>query len=552
MQTKLTEKSVNTNVAEELAKQQKEVSISEFFLKNRHLLGFDNPKKALLTTIKEAVDNSLDACQENRVLPDINVTVENKGNNKYRVVVEDNGPGITKEQLPKVFGKLLYGSKFHKNRQSRGIQGIGISASVMYGQLTTGKPAKILSKIGKNKPANYVELHLNTKTNSPEIIKSEERPWEKENGTSIEIELEADYQKGQRSVDEYLKYTAIANPHAHILYTSPDGQKTEFVRAINELPKEPKEIKPHPYGVELGILISMLRDTKSNTLSSFLQSEFSRVSPAVAKEIIEKAKLYDKAKPERIAREEAENLLKAIRETKIIAPPTDCLVPIGDKSIEKGLRKEVEAEFYTSVTRPPAVYRGFPFQIEAGIAYGGALPTEDLARVIRFANRVPLQYQQSACAITKATIETAWKNYGISQSKGALPAGPLVIMVHIASVWVPFTSESKEAVASYPEIMHEIKLCLQECGRQLASYVRKVKKVANEAERKKIFDLYMVEVADALHDLIKCDKKKVIEDMKKIAGKKTLTLEQEEGLKAREELTKKRKKSSEGEDERID
>ncbi len=552
MQTKLTEKSASGNVAEELAKQQKEVSISEFFLKNRHLLGFDNPKKALLTTIKEAVDNSLDACQENKVLPEIFVTVENKGDNKYRVVVEDNGPGITKEQMPKVFGKLLYGSKFHRLRQSRGIQGIGISASVMYGQLTTGKPAKIMSKIGKGKPANYIELHLNTKTNSPEIIKDEVREWDKEHGTIVEIELEADYQKGQRSVDEYLKYTAIANPHARIVYTSPDGQKAEFVRATNEPPKEPKEIKPHPYGVELGILISMLRDTKSNTLSGFLQTEFSRVSPAVAKEIIDKAKLYDKAKPERIAREEAENLLKAIRETKIIAPPTDCLVPIGDKSVEKGLKKEVEAEFYTTVTRPPAVYRGFPFQIEAGIAYGGALPTEDLARVIRFANRVPLQYQQSACAITKAIIDTAWKNYGISQSKGALPAGPLVVMVHIASVWVPFTSESKEAVAGYPEITHEIKLALQECGRELASYVRKVKKVAHEANRKKIFELYIIEVADSLHDLVKCDKEKVIKDLKKISGSKTLTLEEEEGIKAREELAKQRKKSSEGEDERIE
>ena len=549
MQTKLGEKTTGLNVAEDLAKLQKEVSISEFFLKNRHLLGFDNPKKALLTTIKEAVDNALDACQENKVLPEIEVIIENKGENKYKVTVEDNGPGITKEQMPKVFGKLLYGSKFHRQRQSRGMQGLGISASVMYGQLTTGKPAKIMSKIGKGKPANYIELHLNTKTNSPEIMKDEVREWEKEHGTRVEIELEADYQKGQRSVDEYMKYTAIANPQAKITYTAPDGQKTEFIRATNELPKEPKEIKPHPYGIELGILISMLRDSKSNTLSSFLQTEFSRVSSGVAKEIIEKAKLYDKAKPERIAREEAENLLKAIRDTKIIAPPTDCLVPIGEDAIEKGLRKEVEAEFYTSVTRPPAVYRGFPFQIEAGIAYGGALPVEDLAKVIRFANKVPLQYQQAGCAVTKAIIETAWKNYGISQSRGALPAGPLIVMVHIASVWVPFTSESKEAVASYPEIMHEIKLSLQECGRRLAGYVRKIKKGAHEAERKKIFDLYMVEVAESLHDFTNCDKKKVIEDMKKIAGSKTLTLEQEEEIKARAELTKKRKKSGEEEEE---
>src|SRR3989344_1372100 len=400
--------------AETLAKQQREISISEFFLKNKHLLGFDNPRKALLTTIKEAVDNSLDACEEARILPNIIVKVEDLQEDRFEVTVEDNGPGIVKEQIPKIFGKLLYGSKFHRLKCSRGQQGIGISASAMYGQLTTGKPIIIVSKTKKDKPTHYYELQIDTKRNEPQIIAEQIVDWEAEHGTKIKIVLEAKYQKGKQSIDEYLEQTAIVNPHLNLIYTNPEKQKIEFPRATNELPKEPKEI-------------------------------------------CDKAGVYERSRPSRIAKQEAENLYKAIQQVKIIAPPTDSVTPIGDELLLRGLKKEINADFYASVTRPPSVYRGNPFIVEASLAYGGDLQKEDSIKLLRFANRVPLQYQQSACAITKSVISTAWRNYGLSQSKGALPIGPVVLLVHIASVWVPFTSESKEAIAHYPEIVKEIK-----------------------------------------------------------------------------------------------
>ncbi|MDP3918626.1 MAG: DNA topoisomerase VI subunit B, partial [Nanoarchaeota archaeon] len=342
---------------------------------------------------------------------------------------------------------------------SRGQQGIGISASALYGQLTTGKPIKIISKIGPKSKSHYYELHINTKSNEPEIIKEEEREWEKDHGTKVQIELEGKYHKGKLSVDEFLQLTAISNPHATIIYKAPKEElPVEFPRATKELPKEAKEIKPHPYGIELGILIKMLKDTKSPTLQGFLQQDFCRISANVAKEICDKAGLYEKARPNRIARQEADNLFKVIQKVKIMSPPTDCISPIGEEQMLKGMKKEIEAEFYASITRPPSVYRGNPFQIEVCIAYGGSLPGDDLAKIIRYANRVPLQHQAGACAVTKSVTQTAWRNYGLAQSRGALPSGPVIIMVHMASVWVPFTSESKEAIASYPEIIKEVKL----------------------------------------------------------------------------------------------
>jgi len=515
--------------AEELATRQREISVAEFFTKNRHLLGFDSPLKALLTAVKEAVDNSLDACEEAGILPEISVEITPTGENRFLMAVEDNGPGIVQDQVGKVFGKLLYGSKFHKLSQSRGQQGIGISAAGMYGQLTTGKPVRILSSTGPRAAKHEFLLSIDTARNKPDIHDSKVADWEKKTGTRVEIEMEARYQKGLRSVDMYLKQTAIANPHLTLHYTDPGGEKVTYERNTRELPAEAIEIKPHPHGVELGRLIAMLKDTPARSLSGFLRDEFTRTGAKVVDEICKKAGLSPKAYASRIAREEAAALHKAIQETRISAPPTNCLSPIGEELVLKGLKKEIEADFYYAVQRPAAVYRGNPFQIEVGIAYGKpggvglevtetgrikkrkdvAPVTEDLVgaadepiRVLRFANRVPLLHQQSACAITKAVIQTNWRGYGLQQPRGALPIGPMVVLVHIASVWVPFTSESKEAIAAYDEILKELRLGLQECGRKLGTYVRKGKRLKSEYEKRSHIEKYIPHIGIALQEIL--------------------------------------------------
>jgi DNA topoisomerase-6 subunit B len=497
--------------AHELAKKQREIGVAEFFSRNRHLLGFDNKRKALLTTIKEAVDNSLDACEEAHILPEINIQLIEIEEEKYKIIVEDNGPGIVRNQIPKIFAKLLYGSKFHSLKQSRGQQGIGISASVMYGQMTTGKPAKITSKIAKNQPAHYYELHINTQKNKEEIVKSQIVEWEKDQGTKIEIDLEGSYQLGQKSVDEYLKQTSITNPHATIIYTNPKAKQIIFPRVTEKLPKDPKETKPHPYGVELGTMIKMLQSTDARTLQAFLTREFTRVGSGTAKRICENAVLLPNTKPKSMSREMSDQLMKGIKKTKLMKPPTDCVSPIKSELFEKGLKRAINAEFYCSSTRPPSVYRGNPFVVEAAIAYGGEQPSDKSIRLLRFANRVPLIHQQSAGSIAKAAIATTWRNYGLSQSSGALPIGPLTLAVHIASVWVPFTSESKEAIAHYPEIIKEIRLAIQECGRKLGQYIHKKKRVGDEIKKRGYIEKYIPHVADALIDLLSLPKSKRIE-----------------------------------------
>ncbi|GJM19891.1 MAG: DNA topoisomerase VI subunit B [Phycisphaeraceae bacterium] len=540
-------KSKSRVTAETMAESQREISVSEFFAKNRHLLGFDNPRKALLTTVKEAVDNALDACEEAGILPDIEVKLEEleappsvSKPGRYRITITDNGPGIVRRQVENIFGKLLYGSKFHRMKMSRGQQGIGISAAGMYGLMTTGKPMVIHTKPNKRKPAHHIELAMDTTKNKPEVtidVETDDFPETSSGtGTMVAIELEARYQKGKASVDAYLEQTAIANPHGKFTFIPPDkagedptldadsdadtladivrttehADRIEFPRTIDELPHEPNEIKPHPYGVELGTFLRLLKQTDETQLAGFFKNEFCRVPPAVVKEITKAASSKDltitgQTYLSRVDHKAAERLYKALQDAKLRSPPTDCLSPIGVRQMLAGLLKGVQAEFYAASTRDPAVYRGNPFQIEAAIAFGGDLPGDQTARVIRFANRVPLLYQQSACSSFKAVVDTSWKNYGLAQPRGAAPVGPLVVMIHMASVWVPFTSESKEAIADYDEIRKEMKLALQECGRKLGTYIRKRQKMKREGQRRDVFERYIGEISKACNALVGVD-----------------------------------------------
>jgi len=503
------------STAESMAAKQRAISISEFFAKNRHLLGFDNPRKALLTAVKEAVDNSLDACEEAQILPELLIKIKPVADNKFVLTVRDNGPGIIKQQIPNIFARLLYGSKFHSLKMSRGQQGIGISAAGMYGLLTTGEPVQIISRTNPQKNAHHYHVQIDTAKNRPEVVLDEECDFELPTGTSVTITLEGKYQRGRQSVDEYIAQTAMANLHATIYYNAPDGSVYEYPRQTKELPFAPREVKPHPYGVELGLLFKMARNSTSKQLSAFLKNEFSRVSSRVAQQICEKANLRSTLKPSRIDLKQAELLHRAINETKIMAPATDCIGPIGAKQLEDGLRAVVEADFYTACSRSPTVYRGNPFLIEAALAYGikndgdGSPDKEPLLRLTRIANRVPLLYQQSACAIYKSVLDINWRNYSLSQSKGALPTGPVLLMVHIASVWVPFTSESKEAIAHYPEIIREIQLAVQDCGRKLGMYLRRKKRSQQELDKRRYIETYLPYIGEALRDILSLKQKQV-------------------------------------------
>ncbi|MFB6079969.1 MAG: DNA topoisomerase VI subunit B [Haloferacaceae archaeon] len=693
-------------VAEELAESQRAISIAEFFEKNKHMLGFDSGARALVTAVKEGVDNALDAAEEAGIPPDVYVEISEVGD-YYRLVIEDNGPGITREQLPKVFGKLLYGSRFHKREQHRGQQGIGISAAVLYAQLSSGKPVRVTSRTQGSATAQQFELVIDTDENEPEIREERETAWDRPHGTRIELEMEANM-RARAQLHDYVEQTAVVNPHARVELREPGlDEPLKFERATDRLPAETEEIRPHPHGVELGTLLKMLDATDSYSLSGFLQGEFTRVGGKTADEVLsafrdrhfgramawtppaahEDADLAravqravanktaeataafadrvaaavrdrdrvarhdvaaivdavaggvdevdgdvdvpgpdggveaefdetfgatvrenavaaawatvtshddpDRLTPdcyrivdgatssrkddetvrglaERIAdkfadgtddesgahrvtrdrlrayvdrsadrtaeatgesvgdtarenvveafwaamrtvpddpprvrdaaedRNVAAELLEAMRETEVLAPPTECLSPIEADLIEEGLRTVFDADFHAAATRDAEVHGGDPFVVEAGVAYGGDLD-DGTIDLLRFANRVPLVYQRGACATTDVVKRIDWRNYELDQPGGSgMPKGPAVVLVHVASTNVPFTSESKDAVANVPGIEDEIELAVREAARDLKAHLKRRQSLQKRRQKREVLGEILPEMADKL------------------------------------------------------
>ena len=489
-----------SGIAQKLASNQKQVAISEFFEKNKHFLGFDSPVRSLITAVKEAVDNSLDACEEARILPEIKVKVSKIDVKKdiIELVVEDNGPGIPQKSIEKVFGQLLFGSRFHAIRQSRGQQGIGITGVVMYSQLTTGKPTHVKSKIATESTAAVVDIGLDTRKNKATKSNAGRELWQfddgemKKHGLEVTTRMKAKYQKGRQSVWQYLRMTSIVNPHAEITFTDPDGEIHHWPRVTERLPGKVESIKPHPHGIELGQLQRMLTESKDSRLSVFLRTNFSGVSTRAAKELCAAAELDVKVKPKQMNPEQIRALLEAFqgerffngKPVKLLNPPTNCLSPIEEMLIKKGLSKTIDSRYATTMTRAPNVSQGNPYQVEVGLIFGGDMASDKPVEVLRFANRVPLMYQQGGCLLTKAIESVDWRQYGLDQAGGkGVPKGPAAILVHLASTNVQFTSEAKEALADNSEVMEEVRKAMLEMGRGLRKHLEKKKKMAKTKEK---------------------------------------------------------------------
>lgn len=500
-------------IADKMAKNQKQIAISEFFEKNKHFLGFDSLQRSIITAVKEAVDNSLDACEEARILPNLKVKISKVDSKKdiLELETEDNGPGIPQRSIEKVFGQLLFGSRFHAIRQSRGQQGIGITGVVMYSQLTTGKPTHVLSKISSDDTAVSVNIGLDTRKNK--AVKSDQTRiiWEnddlskKEHGLRVTTRMKAKYQRGRQSVFQYLRMTSIVNPHADITFTDPDGETFHWPRVTERLPSKVDAIKPHPHGIELGQLQRMCRESSDSRMTVFLRQNFSGVSMRAAKELCEAAELEITTKPKSLKPDNVRALLEAFqgerevngKAIKLLSPPTNCLSPIEEMLIKKGLSKTIDSKFVSTMTRAPTVSHGNPFQVEVGLIFGEGMVADKHVEVLRFANRVPLMYQQGGCLLTKAIESVDWRQYGLEQAGGkGVPKGPAAILVHLASTNVQFTSEAKEALSGNEFVYEETRKAMLEMGRGLRKHLEKKKKMAKTREKFELINDILPAIAE--------------------------------------------------------
>ncbi len=521
---------------EALSNEFREYSVAEFFKKNRQMLGYSGKVRSLTTIVHEYVTNSLDACEEAGILPNLAVEISNAENEHLIVVAEDNGTGIPKQNIGQALGMLLAGTKFHQRKQKRGQQGIGAAYATLFAQITTGKPTKVKSSLGNGK-VYECEITLDVKKNAA-LIKNEKEYSGSFRGLRVEAEFsEVEFKRGEYGVYEYLRRTAIANPHAQVTLVEPNKEITVFPRATTKIPAKPKATMPHPLGITTSDLIDIAHVSSARKIGSMLESEFTRISGDKVKELQAMCPNIDMNRaPKGLQWPEAEALVKAFQTVKWIAPDLDTMSPIGEEQIEKSLKNIVAPEQMKVVERKPRVFRGgIPFMVEAAIAFGGKSgASADVAKgeILRFANRTPLLFDSGTCAITEAVKTIDWARYDLKDWENM----PVSIFVNFTSVYVPYTGAGKLAISTEDELVAEIRFALMDCARNISTYLHALKRAEEQEQRRTLFFRYIGEVAQALHDVTGKEKTALEEKLRKIAVERTKILEAEDSKEALEEV----------------
>jgi len=469
----------------------KGLSAAEFFYKNREIAGFSNPTRALYQTVRELVENALDATETHGILPTIKVMIKPL-DGKVMVKVEDNGIGIPPEEIPNVFGRVFYGSKYQL-RQTRGVFGLGVKMAVLYAQITTGKPIRVVSSMQNSEFEYEYEVQIDIQHNTPVILSLKVRKKRKGHGTLVELITEGNWFLARRKIESYLRRTAMIAPYATILFEGPNGS-LEIKRASRKLPPPPQVGKYHPKGVDIELLKIMIRNSsKKTTLVEFLMENFDGVGKITATKFCEWAGFSPDTKLGKLTMEDLEVLARKMKEyNKWRRPKPITLSPVSAELLEKGIRHVLNPEFATAITRPPSSYGGNPFIVEVALAYGGEIPPSNTPILYRFANRIPLLYDEGADVVRKVVDSIDWSIYKVK-----FPA-PIAILTHVCSTKIPFKGVGKEAVADVPEIEKELTTAIREAGRRLRLYLSKVEKMYAIKRRKVTIEKYIGEVARAL------------------------------------------------------
>jgi DNA topoisomerase-6 subunit B len=471
-------------------------STAEYFAKNLQQVGFSSPVKAVLTTLKEAVDNSLDACEEGGILPELKISIKRLGDGSAKntdlieITVEDNGPGIDTDDLPSVFGEYLSSSKFGRGRCSRGQQGIGISAATTWAQLTNAAGVKVISKTKAMRKAISCQIDVDIKANKGVMRNKETIEWKKDHGTAVEFRIDGRTQlNGDNGLITYLEGTTLVNPHLTIEYKLLDNEKVIIKRVTEVVPEVPPPSLPHPHTMKLGEFMTHAHLFGKLSVENFLRKGFSRVTDESIKGFLNNKlpKPYLKKPITGTTEEEFKTIFQAIQATELQNPSTRSVLTVGEEALSKSIQRLGKIDFFSVIARKPKICDFKPVVVEVAIARfleKQNLGNEDSAvQLLRFANRVPLQFDKAACAITRAVESVNWKAYGMAQSKDNLPLGPYVFAVSVVSPFIKFKNASKETIDASDELVEEIRRALMQAGQKLSRHIKREFRAA-DLERK--------------------------------------------------------------------
>lgn len=490
-----------------------EISPADFFYRNRDLAGFTNPSRAVYATIRELLENSLDACELYRIPPEIYVRLSeessvNENINIYKIRVMDNGSGVPQEHIPSAFGQILYGSKY-RLKQVRGTFGLGGKMAILYGQITTHSPAHITSSTGTSGIYEF-DVMIDIQKNRPIVLRMDkERNNDKWHGTIIEFTFEGDYAKAMPKVLEYMKQTAMVTPYANLTFADPKGRLYRFERITDKMPLPPKEILPHPCGVDVETITRIISVTKCRDMVCFMTSHFHRVGKGIAQRFLQYVGIEVNRDPRTLGPDETVKLAQAMKNfLEFLPPDASCLSPLGKELLEAGIRKELNAEFVEVEQRKPSAYSGHPFVVEVAIAYGGGVPNKPGISLYRFANRIPLLYDESSDVAWKvANTRVNWRYYKVTQDM------PIALIVHICSTKIPYKTVGKEFVSDRPEVEREILNGIRDVSRRLSLFLSKKISVEREKKRLDIFSRYLPKIAQFSKELAGKDKEPNIEPL---------------------------------------
>jgi len=548
-----------------------EISPADFFYRNRDIAGFTNPARAIFSSMRELVENALDASDLSNVPPEIYIRLSREdaeemqtelGVGVYRLRVMDNGSGIPARHIPSAFGQVLFGSKY-KLKQARGTFGLGGTMAILYGQITTHKPVQVKSSTGTSKTYEY-ELMIDIQRNRPLILDRKiRRNKERWRGTIVEFSLEGDYFRAMSKILEYLKQTALVTSYADIKFVDPKGRLYVFTRATTKMPPPPKETLPHPYGVDVETIQRLIRVTEYRNMLDFMQKHFHRVGEGISLSFLEFAGFIKSEDPKKLKHEDAIRLVHTMKKFKkifdgvnvekvehlikttqsrnmldfmkthfqkvgknvilrlllaagfiktkdprklmpdeivrlvrmmkrfngFLPPDASCLSPLGGELLETGILKELKPEFIAVSQRKPSTYSGHPFIVETAIAYGGNIPKKDDILIYRFANRIPLLYDEASDVSVRVIRAMNWRRYKVT------PDMPIAILVHVCSTKVPYKTVGKEFIADRPEVKVEILNGIREVARQLQKFLTKREYVEKERRRLTVFSKYLPKIA---------------------------------------------------------